>query len=449
MYQALYRSFRPETFETLLGQEHIERILKNQLASGTTGHAYIFCGTRGTGKTTTARLLAKALNCTGEKEGNVEKPCGKCANCRSIAEGSFVDVMEIDAASNRGVDDIRELRDTVNFPPIQGRYKVYIIDEAHMLTKLPATILSRCLRLDFRRVSEEVLMKRFAEICREIGSEIDSDALALIAANADGSVRDGLSLLDRCVSAGGHITRADVLQLLGMAGSETYIEITDKVLSGQTGEALAVLAKVLAEGKEVNQFGKDWVEHFRNLMIIKYTKQPEAVLNLSLENIERLRVQAEGVSMERIRQCVLQLSKALADAKWSPRPRILFELAIITMSEGEVEEAVPVRRTVPAVGQTAAAKPAEAPKPVVQTPAPAPKPAAPAPVQKAPEPEEDPFFAMNSSEAPPSEFFDIAPPADYVDEPVSMPPQEAPRPSKPAAEPISATENDELWLRVL
>lgn len=155
--------------------------------------------------------------------------------------------------------------------------------------------------------------------------------------------------------------------------------------------------------------------------------------------------------MERIRQCVLQLSKALADAKWSPRPRILFELAIITMSEGEVEEAVPVRRAAPAVGQTAAAKPAEAPKPVVQTPAPAPKPAAPAPVQKAPEPEEDPFFAMNSSEAPPSEFFDIAPPADYVDEPVSMPPQEAesPRPSKPAAEPISASENDELWLRVL
>ena len=357
MYQALYRSFRPETFDTLLGQEHIEKILKNQLATGTTGHAYLFCGTRGTGKTTTARLLAKALNCTAE---HGEKPCGVCANCRSIAEGSFVDVMEIDAASNRGVDDIRELRETVNFPPIQGKYKVYIIDEAHMLTKeaanaflktleeppanvvfilattepekLPATILSRCLRLDFRRVSEEVLQKRFAEICKEIGVAIDPDALGLICANADGSVRDGLSLLDRCVSASSHVTREDVLTLLGMAGVETYLEITDHVLAGRTGEALTTLARVLAEGKEVTQFARDWVEHFRDLMIIQFTEKPENVLNLSLENIERLRKQASGVRIETIKNCITRLSAALADAKWSPRPRVLIELAIVQMS---------------------------------------------------------------------------------------------------------------------
>ena len=357
MYQALYRSFRPETFDTLLGQEHIEKILKNQLATGTTGHAYLFCGTRGTGKTTTARLLAKALNCTAE---HGEKPCGVCPNCRSIAEGSFVDVMEIDAASNRGVDDIRELRETVYFPPIQGKYKVYIIDEAHMLTKeaanaflktleeppsnvvfilattepekLPATILSRCLRLDFRRVSEEVLQKRFAEICKEIGVAIDPDALGLICANADGSVRDGLSLLDRCVSASSHVTREDVLTLLGMAGVEIYLEITDHVLAGRTGEALTTLAQVLAEGKEVTQFARDWVEHFRDLMIIQFTEKPENVLNLSLENIERLRKQAAGVSIETIKNCITRLSVALADAKWSPRPRVLIELAIVQMS---------------------------------------------------------------------------------------------------------------------
>ncbi len=361
MYQALYRSFRPETFDTLLGQEHIEKILKNQLASGTTGHAYLFCGTRGTGKTTTARLLAKALNCTGEGE----KPCGRCPSCKAIADGSFVDVMEIDAASNRGVDDIRELRETVNFPPIQGKCKVYIIDEAHMLTKeaanaflktleeppenvvfilattepekLPATILSRCLRLDFRRVSEETMIRRFSEICREIGAQIDPDALGLIAGQADGSVRDGLSLLDRCVSAGNHVTREDVLTLLGMAGIETYLKITDEVLAGRTGEALTTLAEVLAEGKEVNQFARDWMEHFRDLMIVKFTAKPENVLNLSLENIERIKKQAQSVSIETIRRCIVLLSSALADAKWSPKPRLLIELALVQMSRSVQE----------------------------------------------------------------------------------------------------------------
>ena len=356
MYQALYRSFRPETFDTLLGQEHIEKILKNQLASGTTGHAYLFCGTRGTGKTTTARLLAKALNCSAS---DGEKPCGECASCKAIADGSFVDVMEIDAASNRGVDDIRELRETVYFPPLQGKCKVYIIDEAHMLTreafnaflktleeppssvvfilattepeKLPATILSRCLRLDFRRVSEETMAKRFGEIVREIGAQIDPDALALICANADGSVRDGLSLLDRCVSASQRVTRDDVLTLLGMAGIETYLQITDDVLAGRTGQALSVLAGSLAEGKEVNQFARDWVEHFRNLMIIKFTEQPQNVLNLSLENIERLKKQAESADMQRIKHCIQLLCGALADAKWSPRPRVLIELALVEM----------------------------------------------------------------------------------------------------------------------
>ncbi len=355
MYQALYRSFRPETFDTLLGQEHIVRILKNQIKNGTNAHAYMFCGTRGTGKTTTARLLAKGLNCTSEGE----RPCGKCEACRAIAAGSFLDVTEIDAASNNGVDDVRMLREEVNFPPVMGRTKVYIIDEAHMLStaacnallktleeppkdtvfilattdpgKLPATIHSRCIRLDFRRVSEKVMAERFAEIVRETGNSADPDALSLIAANADGSVRDGLSLLDRCLAAGEHISRDDVLFLLGMAGVETHMKITDCVLKKDLAGALKVFAQVLAEGKETVQFTKDWMEHLRNLLMVKVLDDPAGILNLSAENIERLRAQSAAADTEFLRGCITLLSRALSESRYAPKPRTLIELAIIRM----------------------------------------------------------------------------------------------------------------------
>ena len=355
MYQALYRSFRPETFDELLGQEHIEKILKNQIATGTVGHAYVFCGTRGTGKTTTARLLAKALNCLSDGE----KPCGECEHCKAIAAGNFIDVSEIDAASFRGIENIRTLREEVNYPPVSGRNKVYIIDEAHMLTteafnallktleeppantvfilattepnKLPATILSRCMRLDFRRVPDDIILGLFKRICRETGVEAEEDALALIASNADGSVRDGLSILDRCIAGNKMLTRDDVLFLLGMAGAETYIKITDEVLSHDSAAALETFASALAEGKEVSRFALDWIEHFRNLMIIKFTDHPENVINLSVENIGKLRSQAQQVSIDDLKRCILQLSGAMSDAKYSPKPRVLIELAIITM----------------------------------------------------------------------------------------------------------------------
>lgn len=355
MYQALYRSFRPEVFDDLLGQEHIVKILQTQIETGDVGHAYLFCGTRGTGKTTTARLLAKALNCTGEGK----KPCGRCPECRAIAAGEFLDVVEMDAASNNSVEDIRSLRESVNFPPVSGKKKVYIIDEAHMLSsqaanaflktleeppqdtvfilattdpnKLPSTILSRCMRLDFRRVPEKKISESFMDVCRKIGVEADPDAVALIAANADGSVRDGLSILERCIAGSKRLTRDDVLFLLGISGIDTYLKITDRVIAKDSAGALAVLAEVLSEGKEVLQFTKDWVEHIRDLMLIKYSDDPQNMINLSKENIERLREQSDRITIKEISDMITVLSKLINDARYASKPRVLLELAIIEM----------------------------------------------------------------------------------------------------------------------
>ncbi|MGI6731863.1 MAG: DNA polymerase III subunit gamma/tau [Anaerovoracaceae bacterium] len=360
MYMALYRSFRPEVFDDILGQEHIVKILKNQITTGTTSHAYLFCGTRGTGKTSTARILAKGVNCTGDVE---QKPCGICPECVSIKEGTFMDVLEIDAASNNGVDNIRELRESVKYPPVAGRCKVYIIDEVHMLStgafnallktleeppegvmfilattevqKLPATILSRCLRLDFKRISEAKLKMGMRDICGRLDIKISEGALGLIAANADGSVRDGLSLLDQCISAGEkQITRDHVLELLGTAGEEVFLEMTDYIENQQVAEGLLLLDRILQDGKDVRQFIKDWIAHFRSLLMTKFIKNPEDLLNMSLENVERIREQSSRLDLSFINECILMLSKTALDAKWSTQPRILLELAIVNLASG-------------------------------------------------------------------------------------------------------------------
>lgn len=375
MYTALYRSFRPETFNGILGQEHIVKILQNQIKTKTTSHAYLFCGTRGTGKTSTARILAKAMNCLAE-EG--ERPCGVCANCASIKDGVFMDVIEIDAASNNGVDNIRELRESVKYPPAAGRCKVYIIDEVHMLStgafnallktleeppenvmfilattevqKLPATILSRCLRLDFKRVPEKTLRQGMRDICGQMEVKISDAALGLIASNADGSVRDALSLLDQCISSGEKtVTRDNVIDILGTAGEEIFVEMTDLVIRRQVADALLLLDRVMADGKDVRQFMKDWVTHLRSLLMTKFIKNPEDILNMSSENVERIRKQSEETDLSYINESIVKISQTLSDARWSTQPRILLELCIVRLATDQTGlSSVPVaKRTEP------------------------------------------------------------------------------------------------------
>ncbi len=375
MYTALYRAYRPEVFDEILGQEHIVRILKNQIATDSTSHAYLFCGTRGTGKTTTARILAKGLNCISEEGG---RPCGKCSVCMSIKEGTYLDVVEIDAASNNGVDNIRELRESVKYPPAVGRKKVYIIDEVHMLSsgafnallktleeppeyvvfilattepqKLPSTILSRCMRLDFRRVPESVLIRGMSEICGKRAIDVSEDALRIIAANADGSVRDGLSILDQCISGGDtRIEAKDVLEFLGASGEETFVELTDLVRRRKTADALVLAADVLSDGKDVRQFMRDWVNHYRNLLMTKFIRNPQDVINMSVENIERIRKQSDSIELADINRGILELSRTMREARWSTQPRILLELAIVKLSTDM--QSVPVQVQAPVTKQ--------------------------------------------------------------------------------------------------
>lgn len=370
MYTALYRAQRPEVFDEILGQEHIVKILKYQIATDSVSHAYLFCGTRGTGKTTTARILAKAVNCLAEPQGDEHdngRPCGHCANCEAIRKGTFMDVVEIDAASNNGVDSIRELRESVKYPPAVGRKKVYIIDEVHMLStgafnallktleeppenvmfilattepqKLPATILSRCMRLDFKRVPQNILAGGMRQICQERGIEITEGAVKLLANNADGSVRDGLSILDQVISAGDkYIDREKVLEYIGTAGEDFFIELTDLVAVHNVAEAIVLLDGALADGKDVKQLMKDWTAHYRSLLLTKFIKNPEDMLNMSSENIERIREQSRQISLEEINQAILRLSKTINDARWSTQPRILLELAIVAIATDLIDE---------------------------------------------------------------------------------------------------------------
>lgn len=403
MHLALYRSERPERFNEIIGQKHIVRILQHQLETHNVSQAYLFTGIRGTGKTTTARILAKALNCTGDPAVG-QLPCGECESCKAIKEGRFLDVIEMDAASNRGVNEIRELIEKVNYPPMVGRYKVYIIDEVHMLTteaenaflktleeppehvifilattnseKVRETIRSRCMRLDFRRVSEEDLIEGMARICRRKQVNITRDALALVAQKADGSVRDGLSILEQCISGGDELVDLETVEdYLGSAGLDFYLGLTQNVIEHNMAEALKRVGDALRTGCDAKQIFSDWLEHYRNLMVVRYVDDAKRLINASEENIGRMRLQASQMDADSLEVSIRLLSEYINLARSSTQPRILLETAALHLMNGKavpsskVAEMLQLAKAelkkvplVPAV-QAAAAEPQKAAKP--------------------------------------------------------------------------------------
>lgn len=356
-YTALYRKWRPVSFSEIVGQETIIQTLLNQIQSGRVAHAYLFCGTRGTGKTTTAKIFSRAVNCLA-MEGEI--PCNVCASCVSILEETNMDVFEMDAASNNGVDDIRELREHVKYPPSNGRYKVYIIDEVHMLSKgafnallktleeppphiifilattephkIPATIHSRCQRFDFKRVSYDAVTAVLQEICAKEGRSCEPEALRLIVQCSEGAMRDALSILDRCLSfEEGMLTHERVLDILGLSGDQFLITLTESLLGGSPDEVLSAVGYAVSEGKDLNQLIRESVEFFRKLLLVQVSKNPEQLLDVSKETQAILATLAERAGTGRLMSWLTQFSKLDSEAKWTPHPRALLEMALIRL----------------------------------------------------------------------------------------------------------------------
>lgn len=367
MYLALYRKYRPRTFEEVVGQDHIVKTLINQIKLDKISHAYLFCGSRGTGKTSTAKIFAKAINCTNSKNGS---PCLSCDTCKAL-DGTNIDVLEIDAASNNGVDEIRDLREKVKYPPVVGKYKVYIIDEVHMLStsafnallktleeppahtvfvlattevhKLPATILSRCLRFDFKLVSLEDLTALLKKILTDEGVKFDEQAINVIARAGEGSVRDTLSIADRCVSfAGDELTYQKVLSVLGVSERDVLIEMASHVLSKNVGEALVCLDKVLSQGKSPLVFSNDLISYYRDLLLI-YTlgdKSREIVV-VKDDIYDKMKAQAVKENYAEIVKAIEVLSEIEQELRYSVQPRIVLETAVVKIvSESNLERRV-------------------------------------------------------------------------------------------------------------
>ena len=363
MYQVLYRKWRPKTFDDVSGQEHITTTLVNELKSGRINHAYLFTGSRGTGKTTCAKILAKAVNCLSPENGN---PCGKCENCIAAEDGSFQDIVEMDAASNRRIDDIRSVIDGAVFTPAKGKYKVYIIDEVHMLTqeafnallktleeppshvifilattevhKLPATIISRCQRFDFHRINPHVIKDRLKYVVEQEGCSITDDAALLIAAIADGALRDALSLTDRCIGlGGGEITLSVVREAAGLSGRGYVYDMASSCINKNCGEALELIAKLYGESKDMARLCEELTEHFRNLMLLKSVKNPDDILVVGRDELEVLMSHAERISLSEIVHIMDVLGSAFERMNRGADSRTEMETAVVKLCSPQLD----------------------------------------------------------------------------------------------------------------
>ena len=355
MYLALYRKYRPKTFDEVIGQDHIVTTLKNQIKLDKISHAYLFTGSRGTGKTSTAKIFAKAINCTNSKDGS---PCGECEVCKAL-DKTNIDVLEIDAASNNGVDEIRDLRERVKYPPVVGKYKVYIIDEVHMLSasafnallktleeppshtvfilattevhKLPATILSRCIRFDFKLVSLEDLSALLRKILKQEGVTFDEQGVSVIARAGEGSVRDTLSIADRCVSyAGSNLTYQKVVEVLGISEREVLINLSNLILTKNVGEALVELDKVLSSGKSPLVFASNLISYFRDLLLIYALGDKSREIVVVKDDVyEKMKAQATAENYDELVNAIEVLSGVEQELRYSTLPRMVLETAII------------------------------------------------------------------------------------------------------------------------
>lgn len=364
-YQALYRKYRPQNFDEMVGQAHVIKILKGQIENGNIAHAYLFCGTRGTGKTSTAKVFARGINCLNPENGN---PCNKCELCKGIMDQSIMDVVEMDAASNNSVEDIRDLREKVKYLPSKGKYKVYIIDEVHMLSKgafnaflktleeppkhlifilattepekIPPTILSRCQRYDLKRLTNTEIIEYMKKICIEEKVSVEDKALRLIAANADGAMRDALSILDQCIAyheEGIEITYEYIVNVLGIVQDDVLFGMADSIIEKDLKSVFEYIDAMVQSGKDIVQFIRDLVGHYRNLMLSKIDANMAYVVEGTDEYLEKIKCQTEKYKAEEIAEIIEKLSSIESQAKYSSQPRIVLEAALINIGAKKAE----------------------------------------------------------------------------------------------------------------
>ena len=366
-YQALYRKWRPQVFADVKGQDHIVKTLQNQISSGRIGHAYLFCGTRGTGKTTVAKILARAVNCEHPVDGS---PCGECPSCKQILAGTSLNVVEIDAASNNGVENIREIREQVQYPPTEGKYRVYIIDEVHMLStgafnallktleeppsyvifilattevhKIPITVLSRCQRYDFRRITLDTITARLKELTEAENMPVEEKALRYVAKAGDGSMRDALSLLDQCAAFhfGETLTYEHVLDVLGAVDNSVFRDLFRAIRENRTKDCILKLEEMVVQGRELSQFVVDFIWFLRNLLLLKTADDAEDLLDMSEDNLTQLREDAALADENALMRYIRVFSELSNQIRFANQKRVLIELAFIKLTKPEMEQSM-------------------------------------------------------------------------------------------------------------